>query len=82
VTADNKVVNSATRRTVPCHTERHSRQLIRKPNQPHSFVKYTKNISLQLPSGYELTAGIGAENIYLYYELVKVSVAATLHWVK
>jgi len=38
-------------------------------------------VSLQLPDGYELIAGIQAENIHLYYELAKVSIAATSHCV-
>ena len=39
-------------------------------------------MSLQLPDGYELIAGIQAENIHLYYELAKVSIAATSHGIK
>jgi len=49
---------------------------------PTVLLNILKNVSLQLPSGYELTAGIRAENVHLYYELVKVSVAATLHCIK
>ena len=46
---------------------------------PTVLLNILTNVSLQLPSGYELIAGIRAENINLYYELVKVSVAATPH---
>ena len=43
---------------------------------PIVLLNILKNVSLQLPSGYELIAGIQAENINLYNELVNVSVAA------
>jgi hypothetical protein len=33
-----------------------------------------KNVTLQLPSRYKLIAGIGNENVFLNYELIKVSV--------
>ena len=49
---------------------------------PTVLLNILKNVSLQLPSGYKLIAGILAENIHLYYELVKVSVAATPHCIK
>jgi len=49
---------------------------------PTILLNILKNVSLQLPSGYELIAEIRAENIHLYYELVKVSVAATPHCIK
>ena len=49
---------------------------------PTVLLYILKNVSLQIPSGYELIAGIRAENIHLYYELVKVSVAATPHCIK
>ena len=32
------------------------------------LLNILKNLSLQLPSGYELIAGVPAENIHLYYE--------------
>ena len=46
------------------------------------LLNILKNVSLQLPDGYELIAGIRAENIHLYYELAKVSIAATSHCIK
>ena len=49
---------------------------------PTVLLNILKNIPLQLPSGYELIAGDRAENIHLYYELVKVSIAANLHSIK
>jgi len=45
---------------------------------PTVLLNILKNVSLQLPSGHELIAGIRAESIHLHYELVKASVAATL----
>jgi hypothetical protein len=38
-----------------------------------------RNVSLQLPEGYELVAGTNIHNIHLYYELVKVSVLASTY---
>jgi len=49
---------------------------------PTVLLNILKNISLTLPSGYELLAGIRGENIHLYYKLVKVSVAATHHCIQ
>jgi hypothetical protein len=57
-------------------------------NLPISFINPTvllnilKNVSLQIPEGFELVAGIRPENVYKYYELIKISVAATPHSVK
>jgi regulator of replication initiation timing len=45
---------------------------------PTVLLNILKNVSLQLPSGYELIAGIRAEIFHLYCELVNLSVAATL----
>jgi hypothetical protein len=41
---------------------------------PSVLLNNLKNMTLQLPSGYELRAGIGNENVFLYYKLVKFSV--------
>jgi hypothetical protein len=41
-----------------------------------------RNVSLQLPGGYELIAGARTEDIHLYYELAKVSVVANMHCIK
>jgi len=49
---------------------------------PTALLNILKNVSLQLPSGYELIPGIRAEHIHLYYEFVKVSLAATPHSIK
>ena len=49
---------------------------------PTTLLNMLKNVSLQLPDGYELIAGIRAENVHLYYELVKVSIAATARGIK
>jgi len=49
---------------------------------PTVLLNILKNLSLQLPSGYELIAGVQAGNIHLYCELVKVSVASNPHRIK
>ena len=49
---------------------------------PNMLLNILKNVSLQLPDGYELIAGIRAANVHLYYELVKVLTAATAHGIK
>ena len=41
-----------------------------------------RNISLQLPEGYELIAGTRTDRLYLYYELVQVSVVGDTHNMK
>ena len=41
-----------------------------------------RNVSLHLPEGYELVAGTRAENVHLYYELVKVAVIGDAHCIK
>ena len=46
--------------------------------KPTVLLNILKNVSLQLPSGYELIAGIRAETLHLYCELVNLSLAATL----
>jgi len=38
-----------------------------------------RNVSLHLPAGYELVAGTRAENVHMYYELVKVVVIGDEH---
>jgi len=40
------------------------------------------NISLFLPENYELAAGTRLENIYSYYDLIKIAVVGSLHNVK
>ena len=55
---------------------------------PISFINPTvllnifKNVSLQLPGGYELMARIRSENVDLYYELIKISIVATPYNIK
>jgi hypothetical protein len=41
-----------------------------------------KNVTLQLPAGYELAAGIRGQDMSLYYELVKVSIMSDTHSAK
>ena len=49
------------------------------PNILHSIFR---NISLCLPENYELIAGTKFENIYLYYELIKVTTVGNAHGIK
>ena len=49
---------------------------------PIVLLNILKNVSLQLPGGHELIAGVRSENIRLYYELVKVSIAAAPHSIR
>jgi len=39
-------------------------------------------VSLHLPESYELVAGTRAENVYMYYELVKVAVIGNARCIK
>jgi hypothetical protein len=47
---------------------------------PKALQRILRNVSLHLPEGYELVAGTSVENIYLYYELTKVTVIANSHY--
>jgi hypothetical protein len=49
------------------------------PNVLHNILR---NISLCLPDNYEFTGGTKIENIYMYYELIKVSVVGSSHDIK
>ena len=49
---------------------------------PTVLQNILRNVSLQLPEGYELIAGVMTENICLYYELVKVSIATIPHCIR
>jgi hypothetical protein len=46
---------------------------------PATLYNILRNISLHLPECYELVAGTRAENVHLYYELVKVAVTGDAH---
>ena len=49
---------------------------------PTTLRNILRNVSLHLPEGYELVAGTRAENVHLYYELVKVAVISDAHCIK
>jgi len=49
---------------------------------PTTLHNILRNVSLQLPEGYELIAGTRAENIHLYYILITVTVLGNVHSVK
>ena len=49
------------------------------PNVLHSILR---NISLCLPENYELIAGSKFENIYLYYQLIKVTAVGNAHGIQ
>lgn len=46
---------------------------------PLQLQNILRNLTLQLPEGYELMAGTSREIIHLYYELTKVSVVANVY---
>jgi len=41
-----------------------------------------RNVTLQLPEGYQLIVNSKTENIHLFYELAKVSLGANIHGIK
>jgi hypothetical protein len=49
------------------------------PNTLHNILP---NVSLCLPENYELVAGTNFDNINLYCELIRVTVAGNVHSVK
>ena len=49
------------------------------PTTPQGVLR---NVSLQLPEGYELIVGTKSDKMYLYYELVQVSVIGNVHSMK
>ena len=49
---------------------------------PTTLHNILRNVSLHLPEGYELVAGTRAENVHLYYELVKVAIIGNAHGIK
>jgi len=46
---------------------------------PTVLQNILRNVTLQLPEGYELIAGINIENIHLYYDMTAVSTVANTH---
>jgi len=49
---------------------------------PFTLQNTLRNVTLQLPDGYKLIPGTKTENIHQYYQIAKVTVAATAHCVK
>jgi len=49
---------------------------------PTTLQGILRNVSLQLPEGYELIVGTKSDKMYLYYELVQVSVKGNVHSMK
>ena len=49
---------------------------------PPTLHNILRNVSLHLPEGYGLVAGTRAENVHLYYELLKVAVIGDEHCIK
>ena len=49
---------------------------------PVTLHNILKNVSSHLPEGYELIAGNKIENVYLYYELIKVAIFGDAHHAK
>jgi hypothetical protein len=53
-----------------------------KPVQPTTLQNIWRNVTLHLPEGYELMVGTRTENVYIYYELAKVSLVAKSYSIK
>jgi hypothetical protein len=49
---------------------------------PTTLQGILRNVSLQLPEGYELVVGTKLDKMYLYYELVQVAVIGNVHSMK
>jgi len=49
---------------------------------PTTLQDILRNVSLQLPEGYELILGTKSDKIYLYYEVFQVSVIGNVHRMK
>jgi len=49
---------------------------------PITLQGFLRNVSLQLSEGYELIVGTKSDRVYLYYELVQVSVIGNVHSMK
>ena len=49
---------------------------------PTTLQSFLRNLSLYLPEGLELIVGTKTDKIYLYYELVQVSVIGDVHSIK
>ena len=48
----------------------------------HTLQNILRNVTLHLPEGYELMVGTRTENVYIYYELAKVSLVADARGIK
>ena len=49
---------------------------------PTALHNILRNVSLQLPDGYELLLGTRMDNIYSYYNLISVTLVGDIHCVK
>ena len=49
---------------------------------PTTLQGILRSVSLQFPEGYELIVGTKLDKMYLYYELVQVSVMGNVHSMK
>jgi len=49
---------------------------------PTTLHNIMQNVSLHLPEGYELITGTRAENIYLYYSLITITLLGNIHSIK
>jgi hypothetical protein len=46
---------------------------------PENLMGIFRNVSLNLPDGYELAAGTSKESVHDYYDIIKTEVIADLH---
>jgi len=49
---------------------------------PTTLQNSLRNVSLQLPGGYELILGTKTGNIHLYYEIIKMTAVANVHGIR
>jgi hypothetical protein len=49
---------------------------------PTTLQYILRNVSFLLPENYELIAGTRKDNIYLYYDLIKVALVGNAHGIK
>jgi len=49
---------------------------------PFTLQNILRNVTLHLPDGYKMIPGTKTENTHQYYEIAKVTVAATAHCVQ
>ena len=47
--------------------------------KPNVLQEMLKNVTMVLPGGREMIAGLNLNNMYLYYDMIQVTVLADVH---